>query len=163
MAMHGSIGEFDSTRDDWKTYSRRLDYYFAANDVQDADKKKAIFLSASGSAILKLIGNLVAPQDPSDFTYKDLCKKVSDYYDPKPSRAVQRHMFHSRVRKSGETVAAFVAEQLGDCFSTTACLSASPALQQCFNGRWRISSRAFPVYASTLTMCWSLAKLQVII
>ena len=45
MAKHGSIGEFDSDRETWKSYTERLTQYFIANDVESADKKRAILLS----------------------------------------------------------------------------------------------------------------------
>ena len=38
MAKHGSIGEFDSDRETWKSYTERLTQYFTANDVESADK-----------------------------------------------------------------------------------------------------------------------------
>ena len=48
MAKHGSIGEFDSDRETWKSYTEQLTQYFAANDVESADKQHAILLSVCG-------------------------------------------------------------------------------------------------------------------
>ena len=42
MAMHGSVGEFNPAKEDWSTYSARMDFYFQANGVTEADRKRAI-------------------------------------------------------------------------------------------------------------------------
>ena len=39
-----------------------------------------------------------------------LVKALKDYLNPNPSETVQRSRFHSRFRKSGETVAMFLSE-----------------------------------------------------
>ena len=49
MATHGSLSEFDSTKDDWTSYVERMDFYFIANDVTSDAKKRAILLSACGA------------------------------------------------------------------------------------------------------------------
>ena len=45
-----------------------------------------------------------------EMTYKDIVKRVHDHYQPKTSTAVERLKFHSRVRKSNESVATFIRE-----------------------------------------------------
>ena len=46
---HGSVGEFDSSKETWPSYMKRLEQYFIANDVTDEGKKKAVFLSNCGA------------------------------------------------------------------------------------------------------------------
>ena len=50
MASHGTIGEFDSDRETWKSYTEWLTQYFVANDIDSAGKKCAILLSQCGPA-----------------------------------------------------------------------------------------------------------------
>ena len=45
MATHGSLSDFDSSKEDWSSYILRLKYYFEANEVTDSNKKKSILLS----------------------------------------------------------------------------------------------------------------------
>ena len=52
MATHGKIGESNSRREDWMSYSERLEEYFVANDIKSAKKKKAILLSAVGAKLI---------------------------------------------------------------------------------------------------------------
>ena len=55
MATHRRIGEFNSQQEDWMSYSERLQKYFTANEIESADKKKAILLSVVGAKIYQLI------------------------------------------------------------------------------------------------------------
>ena len=62
--VHGSVGPFDSSQEDWRSYTDRLEQYFAANDVAGARKQRAILLSACGASTYQLIQNLVGPDQP---------------------------------------------------------------------------------------------------
>ena len=73
MATHGSIGEYNSTREDWLSYTERLIQYFVANGIsEEGDKRRAILLSSCGAATYQLIHNLVAPDKPMDKTFAEL-------------------------------------------------------------------------------------------
>ena len=52
MATHGRVGEFNSQREDWMSYTKRLQEYFTANEIKSADKMKAILLSIVGAKII---------------------------------------------------------------------------------------------------------------
>ena len=60
----GSISEFDSEKEEWQQYAKRLDHFFTANEITDANKKKAVFLSVLGPSTYKLLTNLIAPAEP---------------------------------------------------------------------------------------------------
>ena len=110
MAMHGTIGEYDPQREDWTSYSERLLEYFTANDVDGADKKRAILLSVVGAQTYQLIRNLVAPGKPTEKSFGELVKLVKGHYQPTPSVIVQRFKFNSRAQLQGESIATFIAE-----------------------------------------------------
>ena len=109
-AVHGSIGPFESSSEDWTSYTERLQQYFIANDVQDEDKKRALLLSNCGPQTYQLLKNLMAPAKPSGKSFTDIVKVLQDYWQPKPSEIVQRFNFHSRVQKQGESVVDYVSE-----------------------------------------------------
>ena len=109
MPTHGKLGEFESTQETWDSYVEHLELYFAANDIVDAAKKRAVLLTVVGTTTYKLIRNLTAPTKPAEIDYKDLVSMVKTHYAPVPSVMVQRFKFHSRVQRQGETVAAFMA------------------------------------------------------
>ena len=40
----GRVEEFDGTREDWPQYVERMQYFFDANGIDGAEKKRAVFL-----------------------------------------------------------------------------------------------------------------------
>ena len=110
MANHGTVGEFQAAQEDWLAYVERLQQYFTANDVDSADKQRAILLSSVGASTYRLIRNLLAPAKPTERTFKEIVDAVQAHHQPKPSVIVQRFNFHSRSRQGGESVSAYVAE-----------------------------------------------------
>ena len=110
MATHGRLEKFEPEKDDWTIYIESLRYYFLANEVTTEAMKRSILLTCCGRGTLKLLRSLVDDPSTLDTTsYNDLVKLVGDYYKPKPSVIVQRYKFNTRVRKQGESVAAYVA------------------------------------------------------
>ena len=110
MATHSRLREFNPAVEDWTSYAERLEFYFAANEVKEAEKQRAVLFSVCGAATYKFIKNLLAPTNPVDATFKDIVKLLTEHYQPKPSKVVQRYLFNSRVRKQGESVATYIAE-----------------------------------------------------
>ena len=110
MALHGSVGEFDPVKEEWSTYSSRLDYYFEANGVEDPERKRAILLSVSGVETFKLVTNLTSPNSPKDYSFREIVELISEHYNPKKSQAVHRFKFNSRTRHQGESVSSYIAE-----------------------------------------------------
>ena len=107
--IHGTVGEFNPTNEDWGSYTERLQQYFAANEVAEG-KQKAILLSRCGVATYRLIKNLTAPAKPTDKSFADLVQLVGDHYNPAPLMIVERFRFNTCIRQPGESVATFIAE-----------------------------------------------------
>ena len=57
MALIGKIEEYNKN-DSWIEYTERLEQYFAANEITDNNKKRAVLLSVCGAKTYKLIRNL---------------------------------------------------------------------------------------------------------
>ena len=110
MAKLGTIGEFCSDREDWSSYTERLESYFTASEVTDATKKTAYLLSGCGAQTYQLIRNLCSSSKPAEKSYDEVVKLVRDHYSPCRSEIVQRFKFNSRSHQVGETIASFVAE-----------------------------------------------------
>ena len=81
----GDIGEFDSSADDWNSYTESLEQYLMANAVGTLEKKRAVLLSSVGASTYKLIRNLTSPHPPGSRTYKEIIDLVRDHFNPKPS------------------------------------------------------------------------------
>uniref|UniRef100_A0A8C1WPY5 Reverse transcriptase RNase H-like domain-containing protein n=1 Tax=Cyprinus carpio TaxID=7962 RepID=A0A8C1WPY5_CYPCA len=109
-ALVGTVSPFDGETQLWEEYSEMLEFFFQANEITDADKKKAVLLSGVGAATYSLLRSLLCPMTPGEKTYGELINVLKAHYNPKPSEIVQRFKFNSRTRKNGETVADYVAE-----------------------------------------------------
>ena len=110
MTTHGRIGEFNQQREDWISYSERLQEYFAANEIEAAAKKKAILLSIVGAETYQLMRSLAAPQKLTEKSYDQLVDLVKEHYQPMPSVILQRFKFGSRRQMQGESIATFISE-----------------------------------------------------
>ena len=84
MAVHGSVGEFDQTKESWASYTERLGQYFAANDIENASKKRAILLSFCGQATYQIANELFVPDKPSDKRYTAIFYNLMKHFCPKP-------------------------------------------------------------------------------
>ena len=51
--------------------SKRLEHFFAANGIDDADKKRAVLLTVVGAATYKTLRNIVSPKKPGEKTYSE--------------------------------------------------------------------------------------------
>ena len=109
-ALFGTVSEFEEGKEEWTQYVERLEHFFAANGIEDANKKRSVFLSVIGPSSYKLLRNLVAPAKPGEKTLDELVRAMTQHHSPTPSEIVQRYKFHSRFRKPEESVATFVAE-----------------------------------------------------
>ena len=109
MAIHGTITQFVPGEEDWTAYVERLNYYFIANEVTGVAKKRSILLSACGPKTYKLFRSLVPADKIDETAYDELVKLVQQYYDPKPSKIVQRYKFNTRARRDGESVSSSIS------------------------------------------------------
>ncbi|KAL6480987.1 hypothetical protein MHYP_G00090670 [Metynnis hypsauchen] len=109
-AVIGSVAPFDNATQSWEEYSEMLDCFFEANDIKEPDRRRAVLLSVVGATTYSLLRNLVSPELPKAKTYDQLIAELKKHFNPTPSEIVQRFKFNSRIRKSGESIAEFVAE-----------------------------------------------------
>ena len=48
MSTHGKISSFNPEHESWTSYAKCLGYYFAAKDIVNETKKKAVLLALCG-------------------------------------------------------------------------------------------------------------------
>jgi len=108
----GKIDEFDSKCEEWKQYKQRLEHYFCANGATNEEKKRSALITVVGRDNFKLMRSLIHSLEPEDKSYDELIAAMRQHFEPQPSeiRPMQLFKFHTRSRKSGETVAEFVSE-----------------------------------------------------
>lgn len=117
MATHGTLGEFDSSREDWTSYSERLEQYFHANDVVSPEKQRAILLSACNASTYQLIRDLVAPAKPTSKSFDELIKLVKDHHQPPPSASSCSDLTSTCAPSKKGRVSPHLWRAYGDCRS----------------------------------------------
>ena len=103
-------GEFDPEREEWSTYAERIGFYLIAQGINNADKRKAVLLSACGPTMFALLKKVASPLTLTDYTFDRLVELGNEHLNPRPSAAVLRAKFHARRRQPGESIAVFVSE-----------------------------------------------------
>ncbi|KRX72206.1 hypothetical protein T06_255, partial [Trichinella sp. T6] len=107
----GHIEEFDTSNPkEWNSYASRLMFYLEANKVSADADKRAVLLSSCGSALFKLVKSLLSPAKPVERSFDEIISVLNDHFAPQPSEIVNRHIFHQRKQRPGETVAEFIAD-----------------------------------------------------
>ena len=79
----GQMEPFDHERgDDWPTYVKRLEQYFAANGMTEEKKMVAVLVTVMGAKAYGLMRNLLAPVKPADKKYTELIQVMKDHLSP---------------------------------------------------------------------------------
>ena len=105
----GNIGEFDSSKELFENYSKRIKLWMTVNKIED-NAKVNVFLALIGPKSFELITNMCAPDDPTTKSYDDLVKLLSDYYRVPRNPITERMELRKRVQQPGESVSNYVVE-----------------------------------------------------
>lgn len=69
MATISTLTVSDAKTQTWEEYCEILEQYFAAKEITEGDRQKAILINAVGTATYSLMCNLLSPEKPKDKTY----------------------------------------------------------------------------------------------
>ena len=105
MPSIGKVETFQLGVDDWEQYTERLEQYFVAHAVEDADKKRAVLLTVVGKETYSLLSNLVAPAKPASKSYGELVAVLKAHLKPKVLVIAERFRFHQLRQRENETAA----------------------------------------------------------
>ena len=90
------LEEFDTTNsDDWVQYNECMGHYFLANEITGALKQCSVLISSMGRKAYKILRNIVAPNEPTDVSFKNLILAIANHFSPPPFEIVQRCRFNS--------------------------------------------------------------------
>lgn len=115
----GAIASFDHLTQDWKLYKGRLQQWFIAYGVGEAQadktgvKQKAVLLSALTESTYQLACNLALPHDINAKSYEEIVKLLDDHFLPKRCTFAERHKFYAAVQQPGETHSQWAARLRG--------------------------------------------------
>ena len=109
MSTFGSVTEFHDKQETWQSYVARLNEYFIANGITNATKKRAILNSVIGANTFKLLEGLIAPREPKEATFEEICTLLAEHFTPHRNMIVARYQFNSRARHKDESIALYIA------------------------------------------------------
>ncbi|KRZ71620.1 Transposon Tf2-11 polyprotein [Trichinella papuae] len=110
MAMLNQIEAFQPENGaSWELYVERLNFYFEANDITSAEKKRAILMSVCGPSAFVMIRSLLTPRSLNEVTFEEIVSKVKEHFNPAPSEIVFRLRFHKRSQRLNESITEYVA------------------------------------------------------
>ncbi|KAG0440015.1 hypothetical protein HPB47_016434 [Ixodes persulcatus] len=107
----GTIGEFVPGSDaPWSLHLERLEFYCIANDLQTAEKKRAVLCTVCVAATHAVIRSPPSPALPSETSYEDIVSKLTAQFNPMPSDIVPQFQFGKRDQRPSESIADYIAE-----------------------------------------------------
>lgn len=95
---------FNPKEHEWSVHIRRLEQYFIANAIIDANIKRANLLYNLSEEAYLLVTHLCMPSQPEETSYANIVKHLSDYYDKSSVVWVERTKFYSAVKNENESV-----------------------------------------------------------
>ena len=106
----GTLCAYDINKENWQSYVEHLKLFFTTNDVNDAEKKRAILLTSCGIETYRLFKGLTAPAKPVEKTFNKLVILMTNHKNPSRNHIAERFQFNMCNRKAGETVSQYMAE-----------------------------------------------------
>ena len=113
MATGGIIGTvppFDPAHLSFEEWFEILDAFFVTNEIVNAERKKAVFLTTLGTKTYHLLRSILQPSKPTDKTLPQCVKALNDHFKPQTSEIIKRFKFNTRNQKEGESIVKYVAE-----------------------------------------------------
>ena len=107
---YGRLSEFQEGVDSVDDYKERFALFCAANDIDDNDKRKAVFLASVETSTYTLLKNSVRPRKPQELTLADFVELLRKYYQPRVVVIAERFRFYKRHQRDSESIAVYLAE-----------------------------------------------------
>ncbi|XP_037930860.1 uncharacterized protein K02A2.6-like [Teleopsis dalmanni] len=107
----GELSQYNVASGKWKTHMEQMEFFFVANDIADAKKKKAIFLASCGTETYTILKSVATPINilEEKFTYEAATKLLTSYFCPAENIIIQRFKFYRRNQKKDELITEYLA------------------------------------------------------
>ncbi len=104
-SVFGNMGPFDESSEQWCSYTERLEYFIAANDI-DQEKAVTTFLSVMGPKTFTLLRNLLQPEKPGEKMFDQIVNTQSTFLSKALSncRAISVPLTKSARRRNCDNV-----------------------------------------------------------
>ncbi|XP_037520686.1 uncharacterized protein LOC119397325 [Rhipicephalus sanguineus] len=128
----GRLPEFSGSSGSWRSWCGRLQFFFEANDITDASKKRAHLLTLCGEQTYDVVCALVQSKQPNQVSCDNIVEVLKAHFDPQPSEVFCRARFQRRDQRHDEMVSDYVTalkKLAADCnFGTSVDAAANPTM-----------------------------------
>ena len=107
MMSPGRLAEFLPNEESFNDYKERFEFYCVANNVQ-ATRKKALFLTGTGSSTYGKLKDLISPHSPQDCPLESIYGALEGHYRPATVDIAERYKFFHRKQADGDSVSEYV-------------------------------------------------------
>lgn len=104
--------QFD-TGGNWIVYVARLEQYFVAYNIDDANRKRAILLTSLAEDVYSRLMDLCFPDLPETKSFKEISEILKKHCQPAVSVYAERRAFYDAKQNENESVADFIARLKG--------------------------------------------------
>ena len=109
MVSVGKLEPFEGGLQEWVSYVYHFEQFLVANDITEAKKVMAIFLTAVGAKTYELLKDTGAPAKPLELKFEEVVERLNKHYDPKSLVIAERFKFHKRNQQADESIAEYCA------------------------------------------------------
>ena len=109
MVSVGKLEPFEGGLQEWVSYVEHFEQFLVANDITEAKKVMAIFLTAVGAKTYELLKDTGAPAKPLELKFEEVVEHLNKHYDPKSLVIAERFKFHKRNQQADESIAEYCA------------------------------------------------------
>ncbi|XP_031336012.1 uncharacterized protein K02A2.6-like isoform X3 [Photinus pyralis] len=104
----GSIEQFDEkNKGDFVSYMERMEQFFLINDSLST-KQSALFITLAGPQVYSTLKNLIAPEDPTKKSFKEIKEALLKHYAPTKSETAERFEFYKATQNPEQSVSQFI-------------------------------------------------------
>ena len=83
MVSVGKLEPFEGGLQEWVSYVEHFEQFLVANDITEAKKVMAIFLTAVGAKTYELLKDTGAPAKPLELKFEEVVEHLNKHYDRK--------------------------------------------------------------------------------
>lgn len=99
--------------DNWVVYYARIQQFFVAYNIGDANRKLAILLTSLSQEVYEILMDLCFPDQPETKSYKEINEILKGHYTPSVAVYAERRKFYDAQQNEHESVSDYVARLRG--------------------------------------------------
>ena len=111
---HGTLREFDTTKESIEDFCHRFEFYCLANNIKDDDeaqqnRKKVLFVTLVGQTTFAKLRDLASPREITDISLDDIMVLLQTHYWPQTVEIAECFKFFKCTQGMSEGTANFMA------------------------------------------------------